>query len=47
MVPLYAILDYTHPDALEFIKASRSDLSWVKRCLNVDGVLPYQTLLLS
>lgn len=30
-------LDYTHPDALEFINASRSDLSWVKRCLNVDG----------
>jgi hypothetical protein len=30
-------LDYTHPDALEFVNASRSDLSWVKRCLNVDG----------
>ena len=30
-------LDYTHPDALEFINASRSELSWVKRCLNVDG----------
>jgi hypothetical protein len=29
-------LDYTHPDAIEFIKASRADLSWVKRCLNVD-----------
>jgi hypothetical protein len=29
-------LDYTHPDAIEFITASRSDLSWVKRCLNVD-----------
>jgi hypothetical protein len=29
-------LDYTHPDALDFIRASRSDLAWVKRCLNVD-----------
>lgn len=30
-------LDYTHPDAIKFIKASRSDLAWVKRCLNVDA----------
>jgi hypothetical protein len=30
-------LDYTHPDAIDFIRASRSDLAWVKRCLNVDG----------
>ena len=30
-------LDYTHPDAIEFIKASRSELPWVKRCLNVDA----------
>lgn len=29
-------LDYTHPDALEFVNASRLDLPWVKRCLNVD-----------
>ena len=29
-------LDYTHPDALEFVKASRSELPWVKRCVNVD-----------
>jgi hypothetical protein len=29
-------LDYTHPDALEFIKASRKELPWTKRCLNVD-----------
>lgn len=29
-------LDYTHPDALDFVTASRSDLAWVKRCLNVD-----------
>lgn len=29
-------LDYTHPDAIDFIRASRSDLAWVKRCLNVD-----------
>lgn len=29
-------LDYTHPDALRFIKAKRADLPWVKRCLNVD-----------
>lgn len=29
-------LDYSHPDAIEFINASRSELPWVKRCLNVD-----------
>lgn len=29
-------LDYTHSDAIEFINASRSELPWVKRCLNVD-----------
>jgi hypothetical protein len=29
-------LDYNHPDALEFINASRSELPWVKRCVNVD-----------
>jgi len=30
-------LDYSHPDAIKFIKAKRSELPWVKRCLNVDG----------
>lgn len=29
-------LDYTHPDILDFVKASRSELPWVKRCVNVD-----------
>jgi hypothetical protein len=29
-------LDYTSPDAMEFVNASRSELPWVKRCLNVD-----------
>jgi hypothetical protein len=29
-------LDYSHADALQFVKASRSDFPWVKRCLNVD-----------
>jgi hypothetical protein len=29
-------LDYFHKDALEFIQASRSELPWVKRCLDVD-----------
>lgn len=29
-------LDYTHPDAIEFVSASRQELPWVKRCLNVD-----------
>jgi hypothetical protein len=29
-------LDYDHPDLLEFIKAPRTDLPWVKRCVNVD-----------
>jgi len=32
-------LDYTHPDAIEFIKAPRQELPWVKRCLNVDANL--------
>ena len=30
-------LDYTHPDAIKFIEAKRSELPWVKRCLNVDS----------
>ena len=29
-------LDYSSPDAIEFVNVSRSELSWVKRCLNVD-----------
>lgn len=30
-------MDYTHADALEFVSASRTELPWVKRCLNVDN----------
>ena len=30
-------LDYTHPDAIEFVSVSRSELPWAKRCLNVDN----------
>jgi hypothetical protein len=29
-------LDINHPDILEFINASRSELPWVKRCVNVN-----------
>lgn len=29
-------LDYDHPDILDFIQASRVELPWVKRCVNVD-----------
>ena len=29
-------IDYTCEDALDFVKARREDLPWVKRCLNVD-----------
>lgn len=29
-------LDLNHPDVLEFITASRSDLPWVKRCVNIN-----------
>ena len=29
-------LDYSHPDAIEFVQASRAELPWAKRCLNVD-----------
>ncbi len=29
-------LDYDHPDAIDFINASRTELPWVKRCVNVD-----------
>jgi len=28
-------LDLSHPDALEFIKTPRSELPWVKRCINI------------
>ena len=28
-------LDLNHPDALDFIQASRSELPWVKRCINI------------
>jgi hypothetical protein len=36
-------LDYTHPDALEFIQTSRKELPWVKRCLNVDYKFLYNS----
>ena len=29
-------LDYDHPDAIDFVSASRAELPWAKRCLNVD-----------
>jgi hypothetical protein len=29
-------LDLNHPDVLEFINANRSDLPWVKRCVNIN-----------
>lgn len=29
-------MDYWHPDALEFVNTSRSELPWVKKCLDVD-----------
>jgi len=29
-------IDYTHPDAIDFINASRQELPWTKKCLNVD-----------
>ncbi len=29
-------LDLNHPDVLEFISASRSELPWVKRCVNIN-----------
>jgi hypothetical protein len=29
-------LDLSHPDILDFITASRSDLPWVKRCVNIN-----------
>jgi hypothetical protein len=29
-------LDLNHPDVLEFITASRSELPWVKRCININ-----------
>ena len=28
-------LDLSHPDAIDFITASRSELPWVKRCINI------------
>lgn len=35
-------MDYTHADALEFVNASRTELPWVKRCLNVDDQFLHQ-----
>jgi hypothetical protein len=29
-------LDLNHPDVLEFITASRSELPWIKRCVNIN-----------
>jgi hypothetical protein len=29
-------LDLNHPDVLEFIAASRSELPWIKRCVNIN-----------
>ena len=29
-------LDLSHPDAVEFITANRSELHWVKRCVDID-----------
>ena len=29
-------MDYDHPDAIDFIQATRQELPWAKRCLNVD-----------
>ena len=29
-------LDLNHPDILEFVEANRSDLPWVKRCVNIN-----------
>ena len=29
-------LDLSHPDAVDFITASRSELPWVKRCVDID-----------
>ena len=29
-------LDLSHPDVLEFITASRSELPWIKRCVNIN-----------
>tara|TARA_R110000868_G_scaffold341333_2_gene602183 strand:- start:50 stop:1336 length:1287 start_codon:yes stop_codon:yes gene_type:complete len=29
-------LDLSHPDVLEFITATRADLPWVKRCVNIN-----------
>ena len=29
-------LDLSHPDAVEFITANRSELPWVKRCVDID-----------
>ena len=30
-------LDLSHPDVVDFITATRSELPWVKRCVDIDG----------
>jgi len=34
-----AHLDINHPDIIEFVQAPRSELSWIKRCVNLDTEL--------
>ena len=36
-------LDLNHPDVLEFITASRSELPWIKRCVNINDYWWEQT----
>ena len=31
-----AHIDLDHPDVIEFITATRSELAWIKRCVNID-----------
>jgi hypothetical protein len=33
---IVAHLDLSHPDVLEFISCSRSELPWIKRCININ-----------
>jgi hypothetical protein len=33
---IVAHLDLPHPDIIEFIKAPRADLPWIKRCVNIN-----------
>ena len=40
---IVAHMDIDHPDVIEFVQTPRSELPWIKRCIDLDGKLWNQT----